>query len=183
MENLVGSNCRIISKSLLKSVAIDQVGKAISQVLQGGLVQLFIRRGSGVRRKKHSESPAEGLTRRGFAAQVGHDAGHDHLLDAPLLQILLEARAQERAVGALVDHVVLLAVGVELGHELGLGSAVKDEIAVPPLGEHAVVGGGLVGVAREDDGDGGASAEADGGEEIWEDGVGHGREVVLHVDH
>lgn len=169
---------------MLKSVAIDQVGKAISQVLQGGLAQLFIRRGSGVRRKKHSESPAEGVTRRGFAAQVGHDAGHDHVLDAPLLQILLEARAQERAVGVLVDHVVLVGgPPVELGHELELGSAVKDEIAVPPLGEHAVVGGGLVGVAREDDGDGGASAEADGGEEVWEDGFGQGREVVLHVDH
>lgn len=169
---------------MLKSVAIDKVGKAISQVLQGGLVQLFIRRGSGVRRKKHSESPAEGVTRRGFAAQVGHDAGHDHVLDAPLLQILLEARAQERAVGVLVDHVVLVGgPPVEFGHELGLGSAFKDEIAVPPLGEHAVVGGGLVGVAREDDGDGGSSAEADGGEEVWEDGFGHGREVVLHVDH
>lgn len=77
---------------------------------------------------------------------------------------------------------VVLGVGVELGHELGFGGAVEDEVAAPPLVEHAVVGGGLVRVAGEDDGDGGASAEADGGEEVLEDGLGHGGEVVLHVD-
>ena len=37
-------------------------------------------------------------------------------------------------------------------------------------------------VAREDDRDGGESAEADCSGEIVEDGIGHGREVVLHVD-
>ncbi|PON34928.1 hypothetical protein PanWU01x14_340250 [Parasponia andersonii] len=41
---------------------------------------------------------------------------------------------------------------------------------------------GFVAVAREEDGDGGASAEADRGEEVGEDGFGHGREVVLDVD-
>lgn len=40
-----------------------------------------------------------------------------------------------------------------------------------------------MGVASEDDRDGGGAAKADGGEEIREDGVGHGGEVVLHVDH
>lgn len=57
-----------------------------------------------------------------------------------------------------------------------------DDVAVPELVEHAVVGGGLVAVAREDHGDGGASAEVDCGGEIGEDGVGDGGEVVLHVD-
>lgn len=37
-------------------------------------------------------------------------------------------------------------------------------------------------VAGEDDGDGRAAAEADGGEEVGEDGGGHGGEVVLDVD-
>lgn len=40
-----------------------------------------------------------------------------------------------------------------------------------------------MGVASEDDGDSGGAAEADGGEEIGEDGLGHVGEVVLHVDH
>ncbi|KAL6189684.1 hypothetical protein ACLB2K_036087 [Fragaria x ananassa] len=151
---------------LIKCVAIDEVGKAIGQVLQGGLVQLFIRRGSRVRRKEHSEPPDERLTRRRLAAQVGHDAGDDDLLDAPLLQVLLEAGAAEGAVSVLFDDVVLVGPDfVELRYQLGLGGPVEDEVAVPPLVQHAVVGGGLVGVAREDDGDGGASAEADGGKE------------------
>lgn len=38
-------------------------------------------------------------------------------------------------------------------------------------------------VAGEEDGDGGASAEADGGEKVVENGFGHGGEMVLHVDH
>ena len=38
-------------------------------------------------------------------------------------------------------------------------------------------------MAGKDDGDGGGTAETDGGEEIGEDGFGHGGEVVLHVDH
>lgn len=37
-------------------------------------------------------------------------------------------------------------------------------------------------VAREDNGDGGASTEADCGGEIGEDWVGNGREIVLHVN-
>lgn len=37
-------------------------------------------------------------------------------------------------------------------------------------------------VSREDHGDGGASAEGDGGVEVGEDWGCHGREVVLHVD-
>lgn len=37
-------------------------------------------------------------------------------------------------------------------------------------------------MAREDDGDGGATAEVDGGVEVWEDWGGDGGEVVLHVD-
>lgn len=45
-----------------------------------------------------------------------------------------------------------------------------------------MVGGGGVGVAREDDGDGGASAEVDGGGDGGEDGGGDGGEVDLHVD-
>lgn len=40
-----------------------------------------------------------------------------------------------------------------------------------------------MGVAREDDGDGGATAEVDGGLDGREDGVGDGGEVVLHIDH
>ena len=57
-----------------------------------------------------------------------------------------------------------------------------EDVAVPQLGEQAVVGGGLVAVAREDDGNGSLSAESDGGEEIGKDGFGHGGEVVLDVD-
>lgn len=39
-----------------------------------------------------------------------------------------------------------------------------------------------MGVAREDDGDGGASAEVDGGCNRRYDGARDGGEVVLHVD-
>jgi len=38
-------------------------------------------------------------------------------------------------------------------------------------------------VAREDDGDGGVSAEVNGGVEVGKDWGDHGGEVVLHVDH
>jgi len=41
---------------------------------------------------------------------------------------------------------------------------------------------GLVAVAREDDGDGGASAEANGGVEVRNNWGGDGGKVVLHVD-
>lgn len=42
--------------------------------------------------------------------------------------------------------------------------------------------GGVVGVAREDDGNGGASAEADCGSDRRDDWGSDGGEVVLHVD-
>lgn len=61
--------------------------------------------------------------------------------------------------------------------------AVEDDVAVPPLVEDGVVGGGGVGVAGEDNGDSGGAADVDGGHEIGEDMLGHGGEVVLHVDH
>ncbi|PKH89591.1 hypothetical protein CRG98_049964, partial [Punica granatum] len=59
-------------------------------------------------------------------------------------------------------------------------------LAAQPLGDHAVVGGGLVGVADEEDGDGGEAAEADGGEaaeadggeEFREDGEGNGGDCL-----
>lgn len=72
----------------------------------------------------------------------------------------------------------------DLRDELGVGGSVEDQVAVPPLAEHGggVGGEGFVDVAREEDGDGGASAEVDGGESVVEDRLGHGGEVVLHVD-
>lgn len=38
-------------------------------------------------------------------------------------------------------------------------------------------------MAREDDGDGGAAAEVHGGVDGVKDGLSHGGEVVLHIDH
>lgn len=37
-------------------------------------------------------------------------------------------------------------------------------------------------MASENDGDGSASAEFDGGEEVLQDRLGHGGEVVLDID-
>lgn len=175
-------HCLIPEKPLLKPLAINQVCEPVSQILQGGVVQLGVGRGRGVRREENPEPLHKRVTRRRLAAEVCHHARHDHLLHAPLPQHLLEARALERAVGVLLQNDVVSGAEVEAGHELGLTGAVEDDVAVPPLAEHGVVGGGLVAVAREEDGDGGASAEADGGEEVGEDGVGHGGEVVLDVD-
>lgn len=61
--------------------------------------------------------------------------------------------------------------------------SIEDNVAVPPLVEDGVVGGRGVGVTGEDDRDGCSTAKADGGEDIGEDGLGHGGEIVLHVDH
>ena len=46
----------------------------------------------------------------------------------------------------------------------------------------SMVGRGLVAVAHEEDWDRRALAEVDGGEEVGEDGFGHGRKVVLDID-
>lgn len=77
---------------------------------------------------------------------------------------------------------LLLTVTVQRWHELSLLCAVDDHVSKPPLFQHAVVGRRFVAVAREDHGDGSASAEADSGVEVRENWCGHGREIVLHVD-
>ncbi|CAK7357160.1 unnamed protein product [Dovyalis caffra] len=50
------------------------------------------------------------------------------------------------------------------------------------LSKHAMIGGRLVAVAREENGDGGSSAEVYGSEKAREDGLDHGGEVVLDID-
>lgn len=169
-------------EGMLKPLAINQVSKTISQVLQSGLVKLHVRGGSGVRGEENPKPSHERLTRRRFAAQVGHDTCHYDLLHTHLHQLLFQASAPERAVGALLHHKVA-AFPVQSLQELGLRRAVDDEVPGPPLLQHAGVGGWLVAVASEDDGDGGAAAEGDGGVEVMEDWGGHGWEVVLHVDY
>ena len=47
---------------------------------------------------------------------------------------------------------------------------------------NTMVGRGLVAVAREEDWDGGMSAEADGGQEVGTDGFGRGGKVALDMD-
>lgn len=87
----------------------------------------------------------------------------------------------KRAVRVLLHDLVWSGhLSIDLWDELGVGSPVDDQVAVPPLAEHGGVGGkGFIDVAREEDGDGGASADVDGGESVLEDGLGHGGEVVL----
>lgn len=90
----------------------------------------------------------------------------------------------KRAVRALLHDLAWSNhLSIDLRDNLGIGGSVKDQIAVPPLAEHAEVSSsGFVEVAREEDGDRSASAEIDDGESVVEDGLGHGGEVVLHID-
>nr|GMD15026.1 hypothetical protein Iba_chr07bCG12100 [Ipomoea batatas] len=70
-----------------------------------------------------------------------------------------------------------------VGDELRLNGAVHDEVAVPPLVQHAVVIRRLVAVAREYHAHRLLAAEVDGGLDRRQNRLGHGVEVVLHVDH
>lgn len=170
-------------KPSFEPLAIKQVSKAISQILQRRLVQLQIRRGSRIRREEHPKPSHKRVPRRRFAAQVRHNTTHDHFLHPHPHQPLLQPRVTKRAVSILLyDLVRTRHQPFDLRQELGVGGAVVDQIAVPPLAEHAVVGGGLVAVAREENGDGGSSAELDGGESVVEYGFGYGGKVVLHVN-
>ena len=170
----------IHKEALLKPLAINKVSETVCQVLERGLVQLQIRRGSRVGGEEDPKPPDESLTRRRLAAEVSHDTRDDHLLHTHLAQLLLQARVPERAVRVLPHHHVLRQP-LQLRHELRLRCPVHDEVAVPPLRKHAAVTVS-VGVAREDDGDGGSSAELNGLEQVGEDWVGHGGKVVLHVN-
>ena len=87
----------------------------------------------------------------------------------------------KRAVRVLLhDLVWSVNLTFDLRDEFGVGGPVDDQVAVPPLAEHGGVSSkGFVDVAREEYGDGGASAEVDGGESVVEDRLGHGGEVVL----
>ena len=136
----------IPKEALLKPLAINKVSETVCQVLERGLVQLQIRRGSRVGGEEDPKPPDESLTRRRVAAEVGHDTRDDHLLHT----------------------------------HRRLRCPVHDEVAVPPLRKHAAVAI-CVGVAREDDRDGGALAELNGLEQVGEDWVGHGGKV-LHVN-
>jgi len=150
----------------LKPVAVDQISKPVSQVRQRGLVQLQIRRGSRVGGEKHPEPFHKRLTRRRFAAQVSHHTRHNNLLHTHLHQPLLQPRVLERAVSVLLHHLVLSRETSDLGHEFCLHRAIKNEIVVPPLPKHAVVGGRLVVVASEENRDGGPSAEVYGSKQL-----------------
>ncbi|MBA0774309.1 hypothetical protein Gotri_009526 [Gossypium trilobum] len=57
---------------------------------------------------------------------------------------------------------------------LGINGVVQYEVVVPPLPAHAAVGGGLVAVASEENGDGSLSAEVDGGDCVVENRFYHG---------
>ncbi|KAH1067189.1 hypothetical protein J1N35_032176 [Gossypium stocksii] len=62
----------------------------------------------------------------------------------------------------------------DLGEQLGINGVVQYEVVVPPLPVHAAVGGGLVAVASEENGDGSLSAEVDGGDCVVENRFYHG---------
>ena len=70
----------IPKEALLKPLAINNVSETVCQVLERGLVQLQIRRGSRVGGEEDPKPPDESLTRRRVAAEVGHDTRDDHLL-------------------------------------------------------------------------------------------------------
>ena len=146
----------IPKEPLSKPFAINKVSEAICQVLERGLVQLQIRRGSRIDGEKDLKPPDESLTRCRLTTKVSHDTRDDHLLHTRLALLLLQARVPERAVRVLLHHHVLQQL-LQLRHELRLRCPVHDEVVIPPLRKHAAVAAS-VGMAREDDGDGGASA-------------------------
>ncbi|CAL9146537.1 unnamed protein product, partial [Musa hybrid cultivar] len=168
-------------KSCLEAFAVHQISKAIRHILEGSFVQILVRGSRGVGGEEDPEPPHKRLPRRRLAAEVRHHAGDDHLLDSHAPQRLLQTRAGEGAVGALLDHTIA-GVSADVGEELGRGGAVEDEVAGPPLAKHGVVGGGAVAVAGEEDGDAGGAAEGDGGAEGGEYGGSDGGEVALHID-
>ncbi|KAA8542800.1 hypothetical protein F0562_023952 [Nyssa sinensis] len=67
----------------------------------------------------------------------------------------------------ILKSLVLVDTRALCDEELCFGGAVDDEVIVPPFTLHAVVGGGLLGVAREGYRDGGPSAEVDHGCDGW----------------
>ena len=172
----------IPKQALVQAITVHQIRKSISHIHQRRLMHLRRPRRRGVRGEEHPKAPHKRFTRRRLAAQVRHHPRHDDLLHAPLRQVLLEARAPERAVRGLLHHLVG-GHPPDLRHQLGLCRPVENEVAAPPLAEHGVVGGGLVGVAREDYWDGGSSAEGDSGGDGGDYGFGYGGEVILHIDY
>lgn len=137
---------------------------------------------SSIRRKENPKTPNKSIPCSRLAAEIRHHPSNYNLLNALIPQHLLQICHPKGAVGGLLDD-PLVGPLADLRHELGVDGAVEDEVVVPPLGEHAVVGGGFLGVAGEEDGDMGRSAEVDGGGDGGEDGFGDGGEVVLHVDY
>ena len=146
----------IPKEAVSKPLAINKVSKTICQVLERGLVQLQIRRGSRIGGEEDLKPPDESLMRCRLTAKVSDDTCDDHLLHTHLALLLLQARVPECAVRVLPHHHVLQQL-LQLRHERRLRCPVHDEVVVPPLRKHAAVAAS-VGMAREDDGDGGASA-------------------------
>lgn len=148
-------------------------------------MKLSRRSSSSVGGEENPKPSNKRVSSGGLTTQIGHNARDNHLLHPHLPQSLFEVRVLKRAVRVLLHHLLRLhrRLRNHLRDELRLGGAVDDEVAEPPLPQHATVVARLVAVAREDDGKAGTFAEGDGSGYGGEDGFGHGREVVLHVDY